>query len=129
MRQDFDDLDAEMNSRAREYWDIREKSIADAKALIEIAKNERRRPLTVHASGRSDGAGNRVSSRVVAAVTNSKTLRDCWRQVSITVSSVSTKRLSLELCVPKLSLRQMTAGRSASVTRFCSLTVSPALHG
>jgi len=36
-----------------------------------------------------------------ASVTKAKTLRCCWRQVSITLNSVSTKRLSEALCVPK----------------------------
>ena len=40
-------------------------------------------------------------------------LRCCWRQVSITVSMVSTKRLPCALCVPKESLRQITACRNA----------------
>jgi hypothetical protein len=64
---------------------------------------------TVHAPGRSDGVGWWARWEWTAAVRYSKALRRCWRQVSITVSIVSTKRLPLALCVPKESLRQMTA--------------------
>ena len=44
-----------------------------------------------------------------AVVRNWKTLRDCCRQVSMTVSRVSTKRLPCALWVPKDNLRQITA--------------------
>ena len=44
----------------------------------------------------------------MAAVRYANTARDCWRQVSITVSIVSTKRLPGALCVPKDSFRQIT---------------------
>ena len=44
----------------------------------------------------------------MAAVRYANTARDCWRQVSITVRIVSTKRLPRGLCVPNDSFRQMT---------------------
>lgn len=63
----------------------------------------------VHAPQRSLGAGLLDCLASVAAVRKSKTSRCCWRQVSITLSRVSTKRLPEALCVPCDSLRQMTA--------------------
>lgn len=65
--------------------------------------------VTVHTPGSNEGAGWPARLASTAAVRNKKTLRRCWRQVSITVSIVSTKRLPPALCVPNESLRQMTA--------------------
>ncbi len=45
----------------------------------------------------------------MAAVTKSMGWRCCWRQVSMTVRRVSTKRLPDSTWVPNESLRQMTA--------------------
>jgi len=65
--------------------------------------------VSVHTPGRSEGAGWWARWERTAAVRYSKALRRCWRQVSMTVSIVSTKRLPPALCVPKESLRQITA--------------------
>ena len=68
---------------------------------------------TVHAPGSSDGAGWWAKWAWTASATKAKTLRDCWRQVSTTVSIVSTKRLPRALCVPNDNFRQITACRKA----------------
>ena len=48
---------------------------------------------TVHAPESNEGAGRWSKWAWTASATKAKTLRDCWRQVSTTVSIVSTKRL------------------------------------
>ena len=65
--------------------------------------------VTVHTPGSNEAADWWARWASTALVTKAKALRRCWRQVSITVSMVSTKRLPLALCVPKESFRQITA--------------------
>ena len=54
----------------------------------------------------------------MAAAMKSMALRCCWRQVSMMLSRVSTKRLPDSLCVPCDSLRQMTACLSERSARL-----------
>ena len=49
--------------------------------------------VAVHGAGMSEGKGSWRRALVIASVTNSSTLRPCWRQVSRIVCRVSTKRL------------------------------------
>ena len=81
---------------------------ADWSVRLSAVKN-----VTVHTLGSSEGAGSPARWASTAVVRYSKALRCCWRQVSITVSIVSTKRLPAAFCVPKESLRQITACRNA----------------
>src|SRR4051794_13965813 len=69
------------------------------------AANVVRQGVSVHGAGRSEGAfcPARWDSR--AAVRYSKTERFCRRQVSMTVSMRSTKRLPAALWVPNDSFR------------------------
>jgi len=67
--------------------------------------------LTVHTLIKSKGVVFLAKWAVMASLTYVRTLRCCCRQVSITLSSVSTKRLLFSLWVPKLSFRQITACR------------------
>lgn len=60
---------------------------------------ERERCVTVHTPGRSEGAGWWARWAPTAAVRNQNALRPRWRQASITVSMLSTKRQPLALCV------------------------------
>ncbi len=62
--------------------------------------------VTVDTSDRSLGVGWLTKWALTASVTKANTLRPCWRHVSITLSSVSTKRLPEVLGVPKDSFRQ-----------------------
>ena len=55
------------------------------------------RLVAVHGAGRSEGKGSWRRALVIASVTNSSTLRPCWRQVSRIVCRVSTKRLPAAL--------------------------------
>ena len=75
----------------------------------EIDKYYEQLKVTVHTLESSEGAGRWAKWAATAWVTKSKTLVFCWRQVSIAVSIVSTKRLPAALCVPKESFRQITA--------------------
>jgi hypothetical protein len=65
--------------------------------------------VTVHALGSSEGELRLWKWASTVWVTNSNTFRCCWRQVSMVVNRVSTKRLPAALCVPKESFRQITA--------------------
>ena len=67
------------------------------------------RAAIVHTPVSSDGGFWLAKWASTAAVTKAKRLRSCWRQVSITLSMVSTNRLPAALCVPNDSFRQITA--------------------
>ena len=64
--------------------------------------------VTVHTLASSDGGFWWAKWAEMAWVRNSKVFLFRWRQVSRTVSRVSTKRLPLALWVPKLSCFQIT---------------------
>ena len=66
--------------------------------------------VVVHTLGSSKGAGSLARCDSTAAL--AKALQRCWRQVSITVNIVSTKRLPAALCVQNDSFRQITALRN-----------------
>ncbi len=67
-------------------------------------------PVTVHTSNSRLGVGWLARLAWTASVTKANTLRFCRRQVSITISSVSTKRLPEAVCVPKDSVRRKQPG-------------------
>ena len=79
------------------------------KRWAETSSKMRVTKVTVHAPGTSERTGWWERWEWMAAVRYWNALRRCWRQVSMTVSIVSTKRLPPALCVPKESFRQMTA--------------------
>src|SRR4051812_27752583 len=61
----------------------------------------------------SDGAGRPPERARKQSVRNSRTFRPCWRQVAVTLRTLSTKRLPHSLAVPPLDFRHRTACRSA----------------
>src|SRR3954463_8247947 len=74
--------------------------------------------LTVHGLRRppqtsSVGAGRPSERARKQSVRNSRTFRPCWRQVAVTLRTLSTKRLPHSLAVPPLDLRHKTAWRNA----------------
>ena len=76
--------------------------------------------VTVHTPGSSDGAGWWVRWASTAQVRKAMALRSCWRQVSTTVSIVSTKRLPSAQLRPKGKLspnHRMTQRPFARVVR------------
>ena len=73
-------------------WDDYDEPPIEGEPVV-LFKDWQDKLVAVHGVGRSEGKGSWRRALVMASVTNSSTLRPCWRQVSRIVCMVSTKRL------------------------------------